>query len=193
VCDDVHVLPPVDAPLVPAVRGATPDDLPAVHGLIRESFAALLAHMPGQREALEAAAEGAIADGDISVARFEGEFLARRSAGFWVAEHKDDGVIGCIGLKPDGEDAELVRMAVASAARGQRIGSRLVAALVEFARAAGVAGVHLTTGNPDAARFYRREGFAVVSEFQIPDGPPELKVFRMRLALRDDAAERAVR
>src|ERR1700761_9260726 len=107
------------------VRIATKHDLPVIHALIRESFAAMSNHSPASDEGLEDAARQA-RETDLSESTFEKQYLSKAGTGFWVAEHDALGVIGCIGLKRlNDEDAELVRMSVSQAYRGGRIGARL--------------------------------------------------------------------
>lgn len=80
---------------------------------------------------------------------------------------------GCVALKPvNATTGELKRMYVRPVFRGQGIGSRLVEALVESARAAGYRRVildshHTMTG---AHRIYQAAGFEFVDP---PEGFPE--------------------
>jgi N-acetylglutamate synthase-like GNAT family acetyltransferase len=170
------------------LRRATIRDLPAIHGLIRASFAAMNDHAPHLHEVWAKGAEQGIADGDVSAASFEKEYLSSPdTVGFWVAEHRELGVIGCAGLKRTGPDeGELLRMAVSPSVRGGGVGARLVSELMEFARRSGVRHVHLTTANPTAARFYRKTGFALESEFPVAIKDPvevTLTVVKMGLSL----------
>jgi N-acetylglutamate synthase-like GNAT family acetyltransferase len=170
------------------VRLATKADLPAIHALIHESFAAMAEHMgPGSEEGL---AEGAreARNGDLSEASFEKEYLSKPETGFWVAVHDERGVIGCAGLKRlNEEDAELVRMSVSASLRGGRIGAKLVDTLLHHAEKSGARCVVLMTANPSAARFYARVGFASAGNesHTITDRGHEVtfKVFKMRRAL----------
>jgi amino-acid N-acetyltransferase len=84
---------------------------------------------------------------------------------FWVAERTDDGsIVGCGALHVLWEDlAEVRTVAVDPLCRGQRIGHRLVSALLEAARAIGVRRVFCLT--------FETEFFASFG-FQKIDGTP---------------------
>lgn len=82
--------------------------------------------------------------------------------------------IGCIALRPiavdgtaDGAVGEIKRLFVQPAARGQGLGERLVAAIVDIARAAGYRELKLDTllHMTDARRLYERLGFAPCSPY----------------------------
>ena len=82
--------------------------------------------------------------------------------------------IGCIALRPlavdgapDGTIGEIKRLFVKSAARGQGLGERLVAAIVDIARASGYRELKLDTLEhmTDARRLYERLGFAPCSPY----------------------------
>jgi N-acetylglutamate synthase-like GNAT family acetyltransferase len=146
------------------LRLAILDDLPAIHGLIRSSHAAMNEYAGAASRSWERAAQLAIEEGDVSFASFANVYLSVPENGFWVAEHRDLGVIGCVGLKRlNLEDAELVRMSVSAALRGEGIGVRLVGEVLGLARRSGATRVRLKTANPAAARFYQRVGFHSVS------------------------------
>jgi GNAT superfamily N-acetyltransferase len=80
---------------------------------------------------------------------------------FLVAD--DDGVpVGCGGLRAiDGSHGEIKRMYVAPAARGTGVATAILRRLEDEARAFGWERLVLETGErqPDAMRFYEREGF----------------------------------
>jgi GNAT superfamily N-acetyltransferase len=88
------------------------------------------------------------------------EFLP--PAGVFLAARRDGEIIGCGGLcrLHDGV-AELRRMYVAPAARGQGVGRRLLAALEEQALALGYASIRLETGfrQREAIGLYESAGF----------------------------------
>ena len=88
----------------------------------------------------------------------------------------------------DEDESELVRMSVDPSIRGAGIGRLLVAALASFCRARGVLRLHLTTANPDAARFYARNGFLVAARSLTPS---RLVVYRMLRHLADRREPRA--
>jgi ribosomal protein S18 acetylase RimI-like enzyme len=68
---------------------------------------------------------------------------------------------GELWLDPDEDEVELARLIVSPTLRGQGVGRRLVAALVETARTTGLGTVILrvSRGNPAAVRCYRASGF----------------------------------
>lgn len=61
------------------------------------------------------------------------------------------------------DEAEILTLAVAAPTRQQGLGGRLVAALAQYAAAAGVTMLHLEVdeGNEAAKRLYTRHGFAI--------------------------------
>jgi len=93
-------------------------------------------------------------------------------AQFWVAfAVTDDGsesAIGCGGLRPLAEDhGEIKRMYVAPAARGTGVSTAILRTLEAAARERGWDRLLLETGDrqPDAIRFYEREGFTRIPNF----------------------------
>jgi RimJ/RimL family protein N-acetyltransferase len=130
------------------VRAATVDDLDAAVDL----YAAV-------------AEEGRWIAGEAPVdtierrARFESS-INRDDAEFFVAE--DDGrIIGELGIEVAGYGVADFGMMVASDARGRGIGSALLSAAVDWARAAGAHKVALQVwpDNEGAIALYRRFGF----------------------------------
>ena len=75
----------------------------------------------------------------------------------------------------DDDTAELARIYLARQARGQGLGRRLVAALLDAARAAGARRAVLDTGGPltEAITLYRSMGFAETAPYH--DAYPELQ------------------
>jgi putative acetyltransferase len=76
--------------------------------------------------------------------------------------------IGCGAVvKADDGTAEIKRMWLEPAARGLKLGSRLLAALEAAARADGIHTLQLETGNaqPEALGLYRRAGFVEIGPF----------------------------
>ncbi|MET0982580.1 MAG: GNAT family N-acetyltransferase [Telluria sp.] len=81
---------------------------------------------------------------------------------FLVARDDSGRVVGCVALVLRGEYAELRRMIVDEAARGQGIGRALLDQLALHALAAGVHLLKLTTGvhQREALALYERFGFS---------------------------------
>jgi [ribosomal protein S18]-alanine N-acetyltransferase len=81
----------------------------------------------------------------------------------YVAIDSADTLLGYgeLWLDPDEDEVELARLIVAPDLRGQGVGRRLVAALVDRAMATGLGAVILrvSRGNPAAVRCYRASGF----------------------------------
>ena len=81
---------------------------------------------------------------------------------FLVARSVDGAALGCGCLRRlDGTTAEIKRMYVEPAARGTGVSVAVLRALEEQARQLGCATLVLETGTaqPDAIRFYEREGY----------------------------------
>ena len=71
-------------------------------------------------------------------------------------------VVGCIALKPIGEDiCEMKRLYVKPSARGKALGKQLVEELIHFAKGAGYKTMKLDTitSLKDAIKLYRSKGF----------------------------------
>ncbi|MEI6642943.1 MAG: GNAT family N-acetyltransferase [Novosphingobium sp.] len=112
------------------------------------------------------------------------------AGGFWVAE-KDGRIVGTIGLIGFGKDQGALRkMFVAAEARGREHGvaARLLAILVDHARANGITAVTLGTIERlhAARRFYDKNGFALIDPDALPTGFPRMAVdthfYRLQLA-----------
>ncbi|GLY01082.1 MULTISPECIES: amino-acid N-acetyltransferase [Actinoplanes] len=85
---------------------------------------------------------------------------------FWVAADEDDRVVGCGALHVMWEDlAEIRTVAVDPSMRGQKIGHRIVAALLDEARALGVARVFCLTFE---TRFFGSFGFTEIDGAPVP-------------------------
>lgn len=98
-----------------------------------------------------------------------GDAPSARSVGvFLVARDPDGTAIGCGGLRflPDGT-AEIKRMYVVPPARGTGVATRILRELETHARQRGVGTLLLETGTaqPDAMRFYAREGYRRIDNF----------------------------
>ncbi|SKC69228.1 GNAT family N-acetyltransferase [Plantibacter cousiniae (nom. nud.)] len=87
---------------------------------------------------------------------------------FLLASDVDDTPLGCGGLRMLGADrAEIKRMFVVQQARGTGVATALLRALEDEARSLGLAELLLETGTeqPDAMRFYEREGYHPIDAF----------------------------
>ncbi|GAA1602010.1 amino-acid N-acetyltransferase [Actinoplanes couchii] len=85
---------------------------------------------------------------------------------FWVAEAEDGSVVGCGALHVMWEDlAEIRTVAVDPARRGQKIGHRIVAALIDQARELGVRRVFCLTFE---TRFFGSFGFTEIDGAPVP-------------------------
>ena len=88
-------------------------------------------------------------------------------SGAWIAELRERRV-GCVFCVPDTEPgvAKLRILLVDPAARGRRLGHRLLSTALEFARDAGYQRARLWTNHPLAAarRIYLDAGFVLVAE-----------------------------
>jgi amino-acid N-acetyltransferase len=96
------------------------------------------------------------------------EDLTTRHLAHFLVAPDDNGLRGCVGLEPRGEEALLRSLAVRPAARGEGLGGRLVAAVERRARRAGLRTLYLLTTT--AAPFFRRHGYAHIDRAELP-GP----------------------
>ncbi|RKN49602.1 GNAT family N-acetyltransferase [Micromonospora endolithica] len=94
---------------------------------------------------------------------------------FLVARDAAGVALGCGGLRILGPgEAEIKRMYVDPPARGTGVATAILRALEDAARAAGVGTLLLETGTaqPDAMRFYEREGYRRIENFGPYRGEP---------------------
>jgi GNAT superfamily N-acetyltransferase len=91
--------------------------------------------------------------------------------GFFVAV-SGDRLVGCAGWRAHGPDAELKRMFVTSAARGQGVARRLLAAVEDSARADRRPRVILEAGDkqPEAIALYESCGYRRIEDFGFYQG-----------------------
>lgn len=102
--------------------------------------------------------------------------IARDTAG-------DASGCGALRLLPDGS-AEIKRMYVLPGARGTGVATGILRTLEEHARRLGADTAQLTTGDkqPDAIRFYEREGYLRTDGYGPFAGHPMAVCFARRLA-----------
>jgi putative acetyltransferase len=97
---------------------------------------------------------------------------------FLVARDSAGMAVGTAALASNTGWAEVKRMWVAPAARGQGLSRQLLAALEAHARATGIGTIRLETGihNTEALGLYRRTGYLERDAFA-PYGPDPLSIF----------------
>jgi GNAT superfamily N-acetyltransferase len=103
--------------------------------------------------------------------------------GLWLARDGDVGV-GCVALRPlDGAIAEVKRMYVDPAARGNGVGRALLEALIAGARARGYDTLRLGTLDDmtTAQRLYRSLGFQPIPRYR-PDELIDTRFFELPLS-----------
>ena len=87
---------------------------------------------------------------------------------FYIAYSDSGEAIGCGGLRErDATEAEIKRMFVLSEHRGSGVAVAILSQLEQFGRERGYSRLVLETGDqqPDAIRFYEREGFTRIPNF----------------------------
>jgi putative acetyltransferase len=87
---------------------------------------------------------------------------------FFVAFDDDGSALGCGGLRQlNDTEAEIKRMFVRVESRGTGVSSGILSRLEEYARDAGLRRLLLETGDgqPEAVRFYTREGYSRIENF----------------------------
>ncbi|ANY16773.1 GNAT family N-acetyltransferase [Bordetella pseudohinzii] len=86
---------------------------------------------------------------------------------FLVARDEAGQALGCGGIQLNSGYAELKRMYVRPAARGQGVAQALLARLQTAAADAGIRRIHLETGarQAEALAFYRRQGYTECPPF----------------------------
>jgi N-acetylglutamate synthase-like GNAT family acetyltransferase len=109
-----------------------------------------------------------------------GQVYQSGTGGFWVAERAGR-IVGTIGLIGFGErQGALRKMFVAADARGREHGvaARLLAILLDHARAHAMTAITLGTIEllHAAIRFYDRNGFAEIAAEALPEGFPRMPV-----------------
>lgn len=110
---------------------------------------------------------------------------------FLVAYDDDGTAIGCGGLRQlDAEHAEVKRMFVAPTRRGTGVSTAILGELERIGRERGWNRLVLETGDrqPDAIRFYRREGFTRIPNFGYYAGHERSLCFEKLLVPVDPAS-----
>jgi RimJ/RimL family protein N-acetyltransferase len=95
--------------------------------------------------------------------------------GAFVVAYDGQSAVGCGAVRRIAADtAELKRMYVVPARRGQGVGAAVIAALEDEARSLGASHLVLETGvrQPDALALYRRVGYRAIPPFGEYVGPP---------------------
>ena len=113
---------------------------------------------------------------DVSLSRDPEAKEMRRPRGAFLVAMSDALPVGCVGLKgTDHGYAEIKRLWVASAARGLRLGRRLMDAAETTARELGITLLRLDTNSalPEAAHLYRITGWREIPRFN-DDPYPDL-------------------
>ena len=111
---------------------------------------------------------------------------------FFVAFADDGTPLGCGGLRTlDDSHAEIKRMFVHPSHRGTGVSSALLARLERFGHEAGWSRLVLETGvlQPDAIRFYSREGYTRIANFGYYADSDDSVCFENPLIGGDPAAE----
>ncbi|KDN23031.1 GCN5 family acetyltransferase [Amycolatopsis rifamycinica] len=105
---------------------------------------------------------------------------AETVAVFLLARDAGGTAVGCGGLRPLGPGSgEVKRMYVEPAARGTGVAVALLRALEDHARDLGITRLLLETGTgqPDAIRFYQREGYEPIEAYGPYRGEPLSRCF----------------
>jgi GNAT superfamily N-acetyltransferase len=105
---------------------------------------------------------------------------AETVAVFLVARDAAGTAVGCGGIRSLGPGSgEVKRMYVEPAARGTGVATALLRALEHHARGLGITRLLLETGigQPDAIRFYRREGYEPIEAYGPYRGEPLSRCF----------------
>ena len=111
---------------------------------------------------------------------------------FFVAYSDDGTPVGCGGLRAiDETHGEIKRMFVDRSARGSGVSTAILARLERFGLESGWSRLVLETGTgqPDAVRFYTREGFTPIDRFGCYADSEESLCFEKALVASDPAVD----
>ncbi|MBO0870078.1 MAG: GNAT family N-acetyltransferase [Micromonosporaceae bacterium] len=99
--------------------------------------------------------------------------------GAFLLAYVEGRTVGCGGWRSHGEDAEIKRMYVVPAARGNGVGRAVLRALEESAREYGRVRMILETGlgNPEAIALYQRHGYRRIPDYGYYRGYPDVRSF----------------
>lgn len=107
---------------------------------------------------------------DLPLAGFENQIETM------VAARRDGKVVGCAALQECSSAALLRSVAVASLARGQGVGARLVESALALARQRGIEEVYLLTTTAES--FFERLGFRRTSRSEVPPSIKKTEEFQ---------------
>lgn len=101
--------------------------------------------------------------------------------GIFLLAERDGRCLGCVGLRPDGENGEVKRLWIAPDARGLGLSRRLMAAVERAARDFGYTCLRLDTSRhlAEAIALYRRDGWIEIPRYN--DNPYADFFFEKRL------------
>ena len=111
---------------------------------------------------------------------------------FFVAYSDDGTPVGCGGLRRiDETHGEIKRMFVAPSSRGSGVSTAVLGALERFGLESGWSRLVLETGaaQPDAIRFYTREGFTPIDRFGYYADSEESLCYEKTLVASDPAGD----
>jgi putative acetyltransferase len=111
---------------------------------------------------------------------------------FYVAYADDGTPVGCGGLRRiDDTHGEIKRMFVAPSARGSGVSTAVLNELERFGLASGWSRLVLETGTaqPDAIRFYTREGFTPIDRYGYYADSDDSLCFEKALVASDPAVD----
>jgi len=118
---------------------------------------------------------------DVTLSRDPEASAMRRPRGVFLLAEGPEGPVACVGLKGQGDWAEVKRLWVAPAARGAGLATRLMAGVETVARELGISLLRLDTNAalPEAAALYRKAGWTEIPRFN--DDPYAQLFFEKRL------------